>query len=397
MSNNNEDKRLSSLRKRIEEEKALKKSQAGKLSEDRGTIDLDKVESIVKKMKKKYAAQGVEQGELGDNLSELRGAIAEGKTKVTIQTVANLSDYKSPTISGIGKVYTSLKSFFGPLNKVISRLPGVKDLDYYLYSANMRYSPAQYLAMTTVVSFFSFIFLMILLFVVTIGIFKMEPLVSSVVSVLLGLLGFLIVVLIALYVPKSKAKKRAESLNVELPFALRHMGTELRAGIGLYKTLQTIATADYGVLSEEFARTINEIEEGTDTREALRHFATRTQSKALRSSLMHIIRALKTGGNLSDIMNNIAEDVSFELRMKMRDFAEKMNFFGVIFIFGAIVMPVFIAILGAIANAPLGAGGVSVFSAIPLGPTNMAIIFIVMLPMLLGLLTYYLYISQPKV
>ena len=68
--------------------------------------------------------------------------------------------------------------------------------------------------------------------------------------------------------------------------------------------------ADYGELSEEFSRTINEIEEGTDTKLALRHMALRTQSKALRNSLIHVIRALRTGGNLSVIMNDIADDVS---------------------------------------------------------------------------------------
>jgi len=392
----NEDKRLASLRKRIEEEKKLKREEFGKLPEDRGTIDLDKVESIVKRMKKKYAASGVEEGELKEGLSELRGAIAEGKTKVKIQTIENLKDFKSPTISGIGKMYSSLKAFFGPLQKLISKMPGVKDLDYYMYSANMKYSPAQFLSLTTVVSVFSSLFLLVLLLVFLVGILKMNTMVAVVASVLLSGIGFVFIALLVLYIPKSNARKRAELLNVELPFALRHMGTELRAGIGLYKTLQTIATADYGVLSEEFARTINEIEEGTDTKEALRHFASRTQSKALRSSLLHVIRALKTGGNLSDIMNTIAEDVSFELRMKMRDFAEKMNFFGVIFIFGAIVLPVFIAILGAIANAPLGGAGVS-FSSIPLDPTNMTMIYLVVMPLVLAVLIYYLFISQPKV
>jgi len=161
----------------------------------------------------------------------------------------------------------------------------------------------------------------------------------------------------------------------------------------LYKTLQTIAQADYGVLSEEFARTIAEIEEGTDTRDALRHFASRTQSKAMRNALLHIIRALKTGGNLSDIMNRIAEDVSFELRMRMRDFAEKMNFLGVIFIFSGIVLPVFVAILGAIANAPLG----FISQAIPLSVPLLMMFYLLFMPAVLILLMYYLYIAQPKV
>jgi len=155
--------------------------------------------------------------------------------------------------------------------------------------------------------------------------------------------------------------------------------------------IQTIATSDYGVLSEEFSRTINEIEEGTDTKDALRHFALRTQSKSLRNALMHIIRAMKTGGNLSDIMNTIAEDVSFDLRIRIRDFAEKMNFFGVIYIFIAIVTPVFIAIIGSITNAPISVGSVAIT------PLAIAVIFLVGMPLILGFLIIYLKIMQPKV
>ena len=176
------------------------------------------------------------------------------------------------------------------------------------------------------------------------------------------------------------------------------MATELKAGIGLYRTIQAIAVSDYGVLSEEFARTINEIEEGTDTKDALRHLALRTQSKALRSILMHIIRALKTGGNLSNIMNDIAEDVAFDLRMNTRDFVAKMNFFGVIFIFSAIVMPVVVAVLGGIRNSPIGeAGGVSFKAFLPLTPEVIGGIYLIVLPLMLGMFIFYIKSAQPTV
>jgi len=197
------------------------------------------------------------------------------------------------------------------------------------------------------------------------------------------------------FIPRNAAKSRGEKVGVELPFALRHMSTELKAGIGLYRTIQAIAAADYGPLSEEFSRTISEIEEGTETRLALKHFALRTQSNALSNALMHVIRAMKTGGNLSSVMSEIAEDVSFELRTKMKEFSEKMNFFGVIFIIMAIVMPVFIAILAGIRNAPIGTE--SVFSSLPLGPMEVAVFYLVAMPMLMGLLIIFIMMSQPKV
>ncbi|MEM4327116.1 MAG: type II secretion system F family protein, partial [Candidatus Diapherotrites archaeon] len=108
-------------------------------------------------------------------------------------------------------------------------------------------------------------------------------------------------------------------------------------------------------------------------------------------SLFHIIRAMKTGGSLSEIMNIIAEDVSFDTRVRIKEFSEKLNFFGVIFIFAAIVVPVFIAVLGAVTNSPVSLGGLVIPSTLVL------IAFFVIMPGLLGILVFYLKMTQPEV
>lgn len=387
---------LDELRMKIEEkEKAKKKGKADAFFEKEEameSIDMEKVEKIVSTMKKKYSKEGVGFGESEGELEELRGIISEGKAaRLRIQTPEELTEFRSPLVRKIGKLFLFMKAPLTPIMNLIKRLPQVRQLDYNLYSANMKYSVQQYLAIATTVATMAFIFGLILsgtlLMLIEIDI-KLKILLP----ILIGLFGFLAALIIMFTVPSSNAKKRADALSSELPFALRHMATELKAGIGLYKTLQAVAMADYGILSEEFSRTISEIEEGTDTKDALRNFATRTKSKAMRGALMHIIRALKTGGNLSNVMNIIAEDVAFEMRMQMRDFAEKMNLFGVIFIFVGIVLPVFLTILGGIVNAPLGFSG-----SIPLTPTVLALIFLVVMPFLLGYLILYLKISQPKV
>ena len=45
-----------------------------------------------------------------------------------------------------------------------------------------------------------------------------------------------------------------DDLNFELPYALRHMATELKAEKDLHDTLPTISLANYGSLSNEFKR-----------------------------------------------------------------------------------------------------------------------------------------------
>jgi len=375
---------LKNLREKIEEKKQKKETSSSK---ERETVDMDQVENIVNRMKKKYVEQGIELEQAGGKLGELRGIIAEGETaKIDVQKVEDLQEFQNPTVKQIGNIYLLLRVVFDPVSNLIKKFPIASDIRFYLYSANMRYSLSQWIAVSIVSSFLGAVFIFVLFFALTF-IVAFNPLIAAGMALVFGWL----ILFVLLFLPKSKATARGEQVSAELPFALRHMATELKAGIGLYKTIQTIASSDYGVLSEEFSRAISEIEEGTDTKDALRHFALRTQSKALRSALFHIIRAMKTGGNLSEIMNTIAEDVSFDARNKIRDFAEKMNFFGVIYIFIAIVAPVFITIFGAVTNAPIS---VATFAIAPLA---IAGILIPGMAMVLGFLIFYLKSIQPRV
>ncbi len=391
---------FSGIRSRIEEKKK-KFSAADEIQEELSDREID---TIVNRMKSKYRTEGLEFNEVEGKLGELKGIISgSGQKNVEVQSVESLRDGKSPYIRILGHLYFSLHGLFERIGKFMETLPQMKSLNYYLYSANMPYSPKQWVALISVVSVivlivsFSFgeLFFLLLRYLAEQRQQVLSPTVVAL-SYIIPFFGAFFLMLVAIFVgfiiPQSNAQKRGDICSTELPFALRHMATELRAGIGLYKTLQTIAKADYGVLSQEFTRTISEIEEGTDTKDALRHFAARTQSKPLANALRHIMRALRTGGNLSEIMGTIASDVSFDLRMKVRDYSEKLNFFGVIFIFMGIVMPVFVGVMAAIVN-----GGLPLGVSLPLTPPIVLIFYFLIMPSLLGGLAYYLYISQPRV
>ncbi|MEW6294776.1 MAG: type II secretion system F family protein [Candidatus Diapherotrites archaeon] len=383
--------RIEELRKVIEEKKE-KKEQAQAYE----SVNMEQVDRIVDKMKRKYSEEGIELEEVGGRLKELRGIIAEGKqAQLEVQTVEDLKGFRSPLIRDLGKFYLALRAITRPIDAFIQKFPQVKELNFYLYSANMKYSGKQFMAITSAAALIMFI-ISGLLFSIIFTLLPINVILKVLLIILSTFMVTIITIVVCFMIPKRKAQMRGDNISKELPFALRHMATELKAGIGLYRTIQTIAVADYGELSEEFARTITEIEEGTDTKLALRHFALRTQSKALRNSLIHIIRALKTGGNLSEIMNDIANDVSFELRVKIRDFAEKMNFFGVIFIYMAIVIPVFVAILGGVHTTPTQTG-TSIFAAIPLDPPMVAAFYLLFMPMMLLYLIIFISMSQPKV
>jgi len=86
---------------------------------------------------------------------------------------------------------------------------------------------------------------------------------------------------------------------------------------------------------------------------------------------------MRSGGNLSVIISEIADDVSFETRQQIRDFTEKLNFVNILYIMVGVVMPVAIAILAAILQIPLFAGTIPswfVFAGFGLSVTLMLVI-----------------------
>jgi archaeal flagellar protein FlaJ len=363
-----------------------------KKTEIRQSVDLSKVEKIVNRITRKYEKEGIGDNLKSTQLRELRSLIADGtRAEIEIQKPSDLKMSFDPSVKRIGKIFTSLKGFFGLISgKLYNAIPGRKNLTYDLYSANINYSTAQYLAIASVVSFFSSLFLLIvflgLFFVIDIALYY---------AVVIAVVGFLLISILYINNPKIIAKNRGKKIDKELPFALRHMATELRSGVGLYRVLQSIAVANYGIFSEEIARTISEVEEGADVKDALKNMSLRARSYSLRNAINHLLRSLKTGGNLSNVMNDIAEQVSFNIRIDIESFAEKMNFFGVIYIFIGIVTPVMIAILAGIRNAPLG-GNLSFFSALPLSPLVVSVFFMVLLPLVMFGLVYYIKTIRPS-
>jgi flagellar protein FlaJ len=358
-------------------------------------IDIDAVESIVSKLKKQDESKGIGKPVIEEHLRELRDIISEGKlATLDIDTNSKLiTGTESPTEARVVKLYHPFKNIINKFASFILKNPLGKKISFYLYSANIKKTLLQHLI-------FSIIFSLITSAAISIGLFILftfyKPIFLLLIPVIFILSIFFFIFIYAYLVPMSKAKKRGKEIDTELPYALRHLATELQAGMGLYKVLQSIAQNDYGVLSDEMSRIVLEIDHGTDTRTALRRAALRSQSKSFNIAISHIVRTLNTGGNLAETINSVADSVSFDLMEAVRGFGEKMNFFGIIFIFVAIVMPVFVAILGGIANAPLGQGG-TMFLQGMVSTTIMEIIFLIALPAIFAFLIYYIKSIEPKI
>ena len=186
-----------------------------------------------------------------------------------------------------------------------------------------------------------------------------DPILAAILPVAMSLFGFFGAGLFVVLYPAQRASSRAALVNRELPFALRHLATQIKSGVSFHRALKSVAAADYGLLSLELEKTLRDMEKGNSTEEALLLLANRTTSKGLKKAIVQIIRALRTGGNLSELISGIADDVSFESKMLVRDFVERLNIVSVVYIMVGVVAPVVITIMAAVTQLPMINAGIS--------------------------------------
>lgn len=161
----------------------------------------------------------------------------------------------------------------------------------------------------------------------------------------LELFGIYLVVIAMTYLfilsyPKIKEERSYSDLNQELPYALRHMGVELKSGKGLHDALITIRDANYGSLSREFTRVLEEVKFGRSTEDSLLEMSHRVKSDGLSRAVHQIISTLRVGGNLANSLEIIAQDISFDMQIRLKEYSQKLNSFILIYTFIAILAPV---------------------------------------------------------
>lgn len=374
-------------------------------SEDSRNYKETSVDDIVKRMEKKYKDRGIleEEGlELtrGDKLKEM--VVGVKPIHLDRRTAEDFVESDSLALRIIGTIYT----VFTPLNKVAEKIAMWnmnQNLPLDLNKANMGFSVKQYVSIAMVASFLSlglFFLLWLLIFLLPLEptivdlFYDMPgPVITLMQVILSGLLTFFsgfMVLFVVLKIPIVRASKRAIEIDRELPFALRQMATEIRSGIGIHGSLRSLVKSDYGTLSDEFGRVLRDIEKGKSTEDALDEMVIRSPSESLAMAGVHMIRAIRTGGNLSDIISEIADEVAFKLRMKMKAFVSKLNLIGLFYMMIGVIAPVLLAVLASIFTAVpvLGLQGV-------LGPEILFLLYFVLIPMMLGMILYIVKMIQP--
>ena len=191
-----------------------------------------------------------------------------------------------------------------------------------------------------------------------------------------------------LFYPQIKKENSYSDLNQELPYALRHMAIELKSGKGLHDTFITIRNSNYGSLSREMKRVLEEIKFGKSTEDSLLEMGRRVKCEGLSRAIQQIIGTLRVGGNLSASLEIIAKDISFDMQIKLKEYSQKLNSFILIYTFIAILAPVISLIM-------LMAGSTVMGDIIPSG--MLLIIYSLFFPLIVMFMGLFIKRLEPKI
>ncbi|MBR3214165.1 MAG: type II secretion system F family protein, partial [Methanosphaera sp.] len=145
---------------------------------------------------------------------------------------------------------------------------------------------------------------------VTLIVFLLLFLISLIfgVSVFIVLLSTLPVMLFINYLVYKK-QKRLDSIEEDLPDYLLQVASLLNAGMALESSFDEISKNMDGYLNDEIKRALIEIRMGKTFNDAFMDIADRCDSYNLNKAIQIIINTKESGGNLSEILIVMADDI----------------------------------------------------------------------------------------
>lgn len=197
------------------------------------------------------------------------------------------------------------------LNRILLSIPRLQNIDQVLEQGNVRYPLG-----------FFIIFAMLLAFGGFLGslMFTRNYLISILAAAFSGAAP--------LFYIYRKKRKRMRKFQEQLPNALEMMARALRAGHAFSSGLKMVADEFDDPIGTEFDKVVDEINYGVGVPEAMKNLSSRVDCSDLRYFVISVIVQRETGGNLSEILENIGHLIRerFKLEGKVRALAAEGKF-----------------------------------------------------------------------
>jgi tight adherence protein C len=145
---------------------------------------------------------------------------------------------------------------------------------------------------------------------------------------------------------RSRAQKRREAIQLELPTALDQMLISVQAGLGFEAEMGRAGTYGHGPMADELFRTLQDIQVGRSRKDAYLAMSERVDVPDVRSFIRAVIQADAYGIAIAGVLKAQAGDMRIKRKQRAEEHAMKMPvkmLFPLIFF---ILPTLFIVVLG---------------------------------------------------
>lgn len=185
------------------------------------------------------------------------------------------------------------------VSKFIERMPWTERLQLQLLRAGWVMRPSEFLAYTAIGSAALAGVLMLLL--------------KSILALPIGLLAGCAVTYVHL---KSTQAKRNHAISNQLPDVLDMLATAVRAGFSFSQGMSRVQAQTMPPISQEFGRTLEEVQLGRSLSDALETMVARTDNYDLALVVSAVQTQLETGGNMAEVLAKISSMIRERVRLQ---------------------------------------------------------------------------------
>ncbi|MBI3591633.1 MAG: type II secretion system F family protein [Candidatus Melainabacteria bacterium] len=235
---------------------------------------------------------------LWQNAENLKSQNKRLEKAINIQTQAHSESPESNTDNSEGNIRRDMRiSNIVWLDKLLSKfLKGrTKSIMILIEQSGLKIRVSEFILFTTIIGFIGEL---------AVDIFLHIPIVGFAAAILpLFILNFLKV-------------KRCQDFAKQLPQALDLLSGDLRAGLDIQTGLKHLSEEFPPPIGEEFGKVVIEINLGLSLSEALNHLSSRVNIMDVQILCTGIIINRELGGNLSELINGIADTVRERFKLQ---------------------------------------------------------------------------------
>lgn len=233
----------------------------------------------------------------------LRANTTARKVNVTAKMRPYLEQSEHPLVHrqqrSLSQFMQTLLNMVQPIGRALVHMPQAGKMDQRMQQADLPFRGADFIVLMGLVG--------IVTMLLTTLLFR---------SLGLGIIFGLVAIVICMLWLQMYIQRRRTAFANQLGDALVMMANALRAGFSFNQSMALIGREMNSPISDEFTKTVMEMQLGGATEVAMENMGRRVQSKDFDLVVTAVLIQRQVGGNLSQILDTVANTIMERVRMK---------------------------------------------------------------------------------